>query len=168
MDKRKSEQQSKATKSKDPLSPIVDASKEQNSDSVFSTSDSKVTVRRDGGKVVVSVPVKFYRRNGRQMILADCADPKSNSIEAAIPNSALLTALAKAYVWQEQLESGEFATLEEIATASSVDRTYVGRILQLTSLSPQIVEQILDGNEPDGISLRQLRKGVPCVWSEQR
>ncbi len=66
-------------------------------------------------------------------------------------------------MWQEQLESGEFATLEEIATANNVDRTYVGRILQLTSLSPQIVEQILHGNEPAGISLRQVRKGVPCV-----
>jgi hypothetical protein len=48
-----------------------------------------------------------------------------------------------------------------------VDRTHVSRIMQLTSLSPTIVEQILEGKEPDGMSLRQLRKGIPLLWSEQ-
>jgi hypothetical protein len=29
------------------------------------------------------------------------------------------------------------------------------------------VEQILAGNEPKGLSLRQLRKGIPAIWQEQ-
>jgi formylglycine-generating enzyme required for sulfatase activity len=37
----------------------------------------------------------------------------------------------------------------------------------LTSLSPTIVEQILEGKEPESMSLRQLRKGIPLLWSEQ-
>ena len=82
-------------------------------------------------------------------------------------NFTLAIAIAKAWVWQDQLESGESGTLQELATANDVDRTYVGRILQLTSLSPKIVEQVLSGNEPAGISLRQLRKGIPFFWSEQ-
>ena len=69
----------------------------ENLEPAFAVSDRKITVRRDGGKVVVSVPVRFYRRNGRQMILADSIE--SDSIEAAVPNNALLTALAKAYAW---------------------------------------------------------------------
>ena len=67
------------------------------------------------------------------MILADCSESESNSTEAAIPNSAL-AAIAKAYVWQEQLESGQFESLEDIAKKHKVDRSYVGRIMQLTSL----------------------------------
>ena len=136
-------------------------------ESVFAVAGSKITVRRDGGKVVVSVPVRFYRRNGRQMILAKDDASGTNQQAAPAPNSALAANLARAWVWQEQLESGEFGTFEELANANRVDRTYVGRILQLTSLSPSIVEQILAGNEPADLSLRQLRKGVPVVWSEQ-
>jgi hypothetical protein len=71
-------------------------------------------------------------------------------------NSALVSAVAKAYRWQEQLESGQYASLEELAAANGVDRTYVGRILRLTSLAPEIVERILDGDEPEGVSLRRL------------
>ena len=66
--------------------------------------------------------------------------------------------MAKAYRWQEQLESGQYASLEELAAADGVDRTYVSRILRLTSLSPEIVEAILNGNEPKGISLAKLHK----------
>jgi hypothetical protein len=75
--------------------------------------------------------------------------------------------LAKAWLWQEQLESGEYGTLEELAKANKVDRTYVSRILRLTSLSPEIVEQILGGIEFYEVSLRFLRKGIPELWREQ-
>ena len=69
-------------------------------------------------------------------------------------NGSLVSALAKAYRWQEQLESGEYASLEDLAAANGVDRTYVVRILRLTSLAPEIVEVILAGNETEGISLQ--------------
>lgn len=57
----------KATKSDQPLEDDFSA---ENLEPAFAVSDSKITFRRDSGKVVVSVPVRFYRRNGRQMILA--------------------------------------------------------------------------------------------------
>ena len=128
----------------------------------------KVIVRRDAETVVVSVPVRFYRRNGRQMILADCTGSESDSLEAAVPNNALLTALAKAYAWQEQLESGQFESLEDLAKEQGVDRSSVGRMLQLTSLAPDIVESILAGQTFADISLRDFRKGIPVSWEEQR
>jgi hypothetical protein len=134
----------------------------------FAVADSKITIRRDGGKVVVSVPVRFYRRNGRQMILADSIESDTDLDESGLPNNALLTAIAKAYSWQDQLESGEFEDLEDIAKANVIDRSYVGRMLQLTSLAPDIVESILAGQAYASISLRHCRKGVPVSWEEQR
>ena len=83
-------------------------------------------------------------------------------------NSALVSALAKAYHWQEQLESGQYASLEELAAAHGVDRSYVGRILRLTSLSPEVVELIVDGKEPNGLSLRRLLKGISLDWEQQK
>ena len=62
-------------------------------------------------------------------------------------------------------ESGEYASLEGLAAANGVDRTYVGRILRLTSLAPEIVERILDGNDRQGISLaRSARTCQSCGW----
>ncbi len=49
-----------------------------------------------------------------------------------------------------------------------MDRSYVGRMLRLTSLAPDIVEAIIRGEEPEGVSLRQLHAGVPLCWQEQR
>ena len=126
-----------------------------------------LTVRRDGDAIVVRIPVRFYRRNGRQMVLARGSDNGRAEPERET-NGALVAAIAKAYRWQEQLESGEYATMEELAVANGVDRTYVGRILRLTSLAPGIVEAILEGNEPEGISLRRLLRGFSPNWEEQR
>ena len=55
-----------------------------------------------------------------------------------------------------------------MAAANGVDRTYVGRILRLTSLAPVIVERILDGDEPEGLSVAKLREHLPLVWADQK
>ena len=124
------------------------------------------TVSRDGDAIVVRIPVKFYRRNGRQMVLTRGGDNGQVAAERET-NGSLVSALAKAYRWQEQLESGEYAGLEDLAAANGVDRTYIGRILRLTSIAPEIVERILNGDEPPGVSLRRLQKALPVLWAEQ-
>ncbi len=125
-----------------------------------------LTVSRDGDAIVVRIPVQFHRRNGRQMVLTH-GGTNGQAAPERESNGSLVSALAKAYRWQEQLESGEHASLKDLAAANGVDRTYVGRFLRLTSLAPEIVERILDGDEPEGISLRRLQKGVPVAWTEQ-
>lgn len=125
-----------------------------------------LTVSRDGDAIVVRIPVRFHRRNGRQMVLTHDGGNGQAAPERE-SNGSLVAALAKAYRWQEQLESGKYASLEDLAAANGVDRTYVGRILRLTSLAPEIVEAILNGNEPSGISLAKLRSDLPATWAEQ-
>ncbi len=39
--------------------------------------------------------------------------------------------------------------------------------LPLALLAPDIVEAIVDGREPSGLSLERLVKGMPVVWEEQ-
>jgi hypothetical protein len=130
--------------------------------------ERKITVRREGDSVIVSVPVRFYRRNGRQMILTEGGETETCPSKDASMNNTLVSAIAKAYLWQEQLDSGRFEGLEDLAAANGVDRSYVGRILQLTSLAPDIVESILDGRNYADLSLRDFRKGIPVAWEEQR
>jgi len=41
-------------------------------------------------------------------------------------------------------------------------------MLRLTSLAPDIIEAVLRDDEPEGMSLRKLQKGLPIGWREQR
>jgi DNA-binding IscR family transcriptional regulator len=46
------------------------------------------------------------------------------------------------------LERGTHATIAEIAAAENINESYVGRVLRLTMLVPDIVEAILGGRQP--------------------
>ena len=45
---------------------------------------------------------------------------------------------------------------------------YVTRVLGLNNLAPDIVEAIVNGAEPDGLSIVQIMKNIPEDWNEQR
>jgi hypothetical protein len=47
------------------------------------------------------------------------------------------------------------------------DRTYVGRMLNLVNLSPEIQTAILKGEETEGLTLKKLRNDIPVDWQEQ-
>lgn len=56
--------------------------------------------------------------------------------------------------------------MSELAEAVGMDSSQVRRHLALTSLRPEVVREILDGREPDGVSLKGLLRGVEVVWGE--
>lgn len=66
------------------------------------------------------------------------------------------------------LETGEFATLIELAAAERLDRSFVSHVLQLTLLSPDLVEAILDGRQSMRVQLQALVRGLPVEWERQR
>jgi hypothetical protein len=66
------------------------------------------------------------------------------------------------------LEDWHCASISEIATAETIDHGYVGSILRLTLLAPDIVEAILHGQQPVDLGLPRLLKPFPLEWSEQR
>jgi hypothetical protein len=129
-------------------------------------------VRRDGDAVVVHIPMKLRRRNGQCLVLTEGeAVPVSAAQhveDTSGANRTLIEAIAKGYRWQSQLELGEYASLEDLAKDVGVDRTYIGRMLRLTSLAPDIIESVLRGNESNGLSLRKLQMNLPVRWDEQR
>ena len=44
----------------------------------------------------------------------------------------------------------------------------LARPLRLTLLAPDIVEAVMMGEEPSGLSLTMLTKGKSVIWTEQR
>lgn len=127
--------------------------------------NTTTTALPDGG-VCISIPIRLRMRGGRKEIVlpADIAP----DIERSPANESLVTALVRAYCWNEQLRSGRFQSIPELAAAVKFERTYVSRILELVNLAPDIAQAILDGNEPDGFTLDKLRQGIPVLWEDQR
>ena len=65
------------------------------------------------------------------------------------------------------LEAGEHGTTRELAKAERVNETYICRALRLTLLAPNMVEAILDGRQPEGMTLPRLMAGVEMAWGQQ-
>jgi hypothetical protein len=127
--------------------------------------DGPADLGKDGQTVEVRMPMEFKFRGGRREIIlsADAeAEPKAQ------PNRPLVLALARAYKWQRMLDAGEIGSIEELAAARGVDRSYVGRIICLAAQAPEMTEAILSGIEPEGSSLKSLRQSFPAAWAEQR
>ena len=80
----------------------------------------------------------------------------------------MVKALARAFRWKRLLEDGRYASISEIAAAEKIDRGYVGSILRLTLLAPDIVEAILDGRQSEELGLPSLLKPFPLEWERQR
>src|SRR5215212_3605288 len=76
--------------------------------------------------------------------------------------------LARAHRWKRMLEEGRYASISEMAAAEKLDRGYLGRILQLTLLAPDIVEAVLDGQNPGELTLPRLLEPFPLEWARQR
>lgn len=129
---------------------------------------AKPKVKDDGRTVTVRVPISIRRRGGRKLVLApDGANVADAPVHRHIDN-AMVKAIARAFRWREMLESGTYATIREIAIAEKINETYVGRVLRLTLLAPDIVETILSGQQPTGVQLAGLMKRFPVGWKEQR
>jgi hypothetical protein len=65
------------------------------------------------------------------------------------------------------LDTGDFATLEEIANAENINPSYVSRVLRMTLLAPEIVEAILAGRQPPALTMVRAMQPFPREWTDQ-
>ena len=123
--------------------------------------------------VTVTVPLTIRRRGGRKQIIGPDgtpapSGPHATGVATTRGNPALVKALARAFRWRRMLEEGRYASIRELAVAEGMDRNYVGRLLGLTLLAPDLVEVILDGRAPVTLDMATLLAGSPARWDEQR
>jgi hypothetical protein len=121
----------------------------------------------EAASITVRVPLPIRRQPGRKTVVM----PLRDSGEAALPkraDPALLKALARAFSYQRMLDGSRYASISEMAAAERIDRGYLGRILQLTLLAPDIVEALLDVRRPSELGLPTLMEPFPLEWERQR
>ena len=130
---------------------------------------SKATITVSGnGNLHIHIPMFVKTNQGRKMIYAPQTLDGDNVDMPNVVQSAVVQSLARAFSWAQLLENGEVKSVAELARSLDVDNSYVVRTLKLTTLAPDIVEAILNGEEPDGLSLSKLVLSFPADWDEQR
>ena len=116
--------------------------------------------------ILVRVPLAIRSRPGRKTVVM----PVQMGGEAVPTRAdpALVKALAGAFRYQRLLDGGRYASISEMADAEKIERGYLGSLLRLTLLAPDIVQGILDGRQPDGVTLPRLLGPFPAAWALQR
>jgi len=113
--------------------------------------------------VTLHVPFRVVKRGGRKEMQL----PRGSAQPRRTDNT-LVKALARAFRWKRMLESGEFATIAELAEREGIALSYMTRVLRLTLLAPDIVEAILDGTQGPEVTLARMQEPFPMEWVAQQ
>ena len=109
--------------------------------------------------LTVVIPLRVKPRGGRKAMVT----PGVLALDRR-QDITLIKAVARAFRWRRMLESGRFGTIDELASAEKINSSYVSRVLRLTLLAPGIVEAILDGRQPEGVTLPGLMEPFSTEW----
>jgi site-specific DNA recombinase len=72
------------------------------------------------------------------------------------PDQTLIRAIARAHAWVSDIRNG--TSIAEIAAREQVTECRIREILPLGLMAPRLVEQILEGKQPPGLTLEVLRR----------
>lgn len=114
------------------------------------------------GSIVTKIPIQLQRRGiETKLVIEGKASPHINP--------SLGRMIAQAHLWLEQLATGEALTVRAIARRERVRESEITRILRLAFLSPRVVEDILDGKQPEKLTTHRLRRfsSLPLDWDQQ-
>jgi len=126
----------------------------------------KFTEQEDG-TLEMFVPARLKAIGARRTIVIT----DTHGEEKELPDKTtrpLVSYLARAHSWRNALDSGEFLNIPQLSGALNLDPSYVGRILRMVNLAPDIQEAIINGTEPNGLTIMKLRGSIPDDWQEQR
>jgi site-specific DNA recombinase len=142
----------------------------------------RVDLARDGFRVTLRLPISpsdpsdtltlaqfvplTMRKRGVELRLVIPNEPPS----AAKADMVLLRTIARAHKWFDQLLSGEVKSLASIATREGLNYRFVGKVIRLAFLAPEIVEAIAEGRQPAELSTELLTKRIrlPLAWNDQK
>ena len=117
----------------------------------------------DDGSIRITMKMELKRVDGHRRLVIPAPGAER------LKQTSLLRAINNARRWMDMLINGEVRNVTELTKRLGKKIGYVSRILSLNSLAPDIVEAILAGNEPEGLSIAKLTdQPIPEDWNEQR
>jgi hypothetical protein len=79
----------------------------------------------------------------------------------------LLTAIAKARAWMDDLAEGRVESFDDIAVAEKKVERHVRFLAALAFVSPRIIEAIANGSAPADLTVSTLARALPHRWADQ-
>lgn len=114
------------------------------------------------------IPMNLRKRPDKYAFVAPEESAEKGAPQESLPDTTLINGLAKAFYWQRLLDLGIVRSGQEIAKREGLDQATVNECMRLTLLDPKLVEFILGGVHPKGLTLNWLtRNPIPLIWSEQ-
>jgi site-specific DNA recombinase len=112
----------------------------------------------DRGRIRLETPFRIRRRGKESRLVFGATH--------AAPDLKLIRMIALAPSWLEEIKSG--ILMKDIAARYGWRTLMVRQRIQLAFLSPAIVGAILEGRQPEGLTLTQLvTSDIPLDWDEQ-
>lgn len=112
----------------------------------------------------VVIPLSIRKRNGRPKILP----PEDHcACESRTQDPHVLRAIARAWKWRRQLESGAVSTIQDIAAAERLSDRFVSRMMRLAFLAPEVLEHLVIRRAPPALSLNDLVTVAELPQAEQ-
>lgn len=113
----------------------------------------------DNASLNRSFPFQLRKRGVETRIVLSDAAPETDD--------TLIRNFAMAHVWFERIKAGE--TFSDIAATEDASKRRIQQLVALAFLTPDIVRDVLDGNQPLGFTSEWcLRHDLPSDWTEQR
>ena len=123
-----------------------------------------------GGKIKLStfVPLKIRKRGAKKVVVRPHTNATSGVVDAHF-DQPLITALTRAFYWQQLIDDGVVVSGSDIAKREGLHHSTVNELLRLTLLDPAIIKSILAGTQPRCMSLLWFQRNpLPVNWSKQR
>ena len=116
-------------------------------------------------QIHINLPLKLARRGGELKLIVG-----ADGQPAPHPDHRLVSLVAKATHWLDELKRGEVQSQQAIADREAVSPAYVGQVLELAFLAPDLKAAILEGRQPAMLTGARLKKlcPLPLEWAEQR
>jgi site-specific DNA recombinase len=147
----------------------------------------RVELKSDGIRVSIKLPIAGAEKSGAQLpnqvaiVRSFPMQLKRRGVElrlivgdhnrsAAIVDLSLLKAVARAYRWFDEISTGKARSLAAIAAREGLAVRYVGRLIRLAFLAPEIVESIVEGLQPTALTTEALTRRIelPLSWCSQK
>jgi site-specific DNA recombinase len=121
-------------------------------------------VRKAGDQVEITIETRLKHRKGAMHI--ECAVGAAGTGQV---DKALVRAVCLTRAWAHGLARGEYKTITEVAERFGYWDHHVANLMPLAWLAPDLVEDVLDGRQPPGLTLSMLiKRQLPMDWEAQR
>nr|MDP9196807.1 recombinase family protein [Pseudomonadota bacterium] len=112
--------------------------------------------------VSITAPLQIKKRGIETKLVIPGTD------ETRMSDTTLIKAIARAHAWWEEMVSGTSSSIESISKREKISPRYISRLIQLAFLSPGVVTEILNGQQPVDLTLEKLfRTDIPSSWKQQ-